>query len=61
MDVIGVDLYDEAIYGDSAYNEALAADLFSFDEYAGRRDHHNFFPSKTASFRMKLAPRNQST
>lgn len=43
MDVIGVDLYDEAIYGDSAYNEALAADLFSFDEYAGRRDHHNFF------------------
>lgn len=30
--VAGSDLYDDAIYGDAAYNEALAADLFAFED-----------------------------
>jgi hypothetical protein len=39
--VVGGDLYDEAIYGDAAYNEALAADLFAFDELPQEHESHH--------------------
>lgn len=43
-DVVASDVYDEAMYGDVAYNEALAADLFTFAEPApGRGENERMF------------------
>jgi hypothetical protein len=34
-DYIGADVWDDAVYGDTAYNESLAVDLMMFDDEAG--------------------------
>ena len=38
-----VDVYDETMYGDAAYNEALAADLFDFEDHAARTPNDRMF------------------
>jgi hypothetical protein len=42
---IGIDVYDEAVYGDVAYDEAMAADLFCFPAQASPP--HNLFSDPT--------------